>query len=264
MIKKVELYVNTTKDIAFKTASQLEKRLINYGYTITNKNPDLVIGFGGDGTLLNWLIENSYNVKSRYIGINCGSLGFMQDFNVDNISSIDTFIQNIPTYIEEKLNFIKITIITNTNAISYHALNEISIWSKNHKRVETGIYIAGEHLENFAGSGLLFSTPTGSTAQNLSQGGSILFPSFEGIEFTPCGISANNLVRNLRNSICIPKGLDITLEPLNGEEMTIIADNKEVFSGLYDKIIISISDKYMIKLEDKSYSFVAKIRDKLI
>lgn len=265
MIKKVQLYINNTKRNASNIAKELKQKLPQYGYIITDSDPDLVIGFGGDGTLLNWLSDNNYNTKVKYIGINCGTLGFMQDFNSYNM---DEFIRNIPTYVEEKLNFIKLEIVKPNSYSSsnscFYALNEFCIKSNIDKAFRTSVEISGEFLEDFVGEKLLFSTPTGSTAQNRSAHGSILFPSLNIIQMTPSDNAINSCMRSLTSSICIPSNLSISLSPSNHDEIKIISDGKIVYTGLYDKIIISNSDLYMTKLTDKKNSFVSKIREKLI
>ena len=55
MIKKVKLYVNVSKEKAVETADKVKQALLDNGYEIVEEGADLVIGFGGDGTLLKWL-----------------------------------------------------------------------------------------------------------------------------------------------------------------------------------------------------------------
>ena len=107
MIKTIKLFVNTSKEKAFSISKLIEKELLLAGYIITDKNPDLVIGFGGDGTLLRWLSSENYNTTSKYIGVNCGTLGFMQEFEIEDAK---TFAHNIENLAEDKIPFIKIEI----------------------------------------------------------------------------------------------------------------------------------------------------------
>lgn len=264
MIKNVELYVNSSKEKALFLSSTIRDYLISSGYILSdneNVKPDLVIGFGGDGTLLKWLSDNSYSTDAKYIGVNCGTLGFLQDFEV---TDIEDFVNNIPNYIEQKLNFIKLEIIQNNNKYSYFALNDFKILTDNCKALRTQVKIHNELLENFVGTSLIFSGPTGSTANNLSSGGSIICPGIEAIQMTPSEATVNSKIRSLSKSICFPKEETINLVPISSDKIRISADGEVVFVGNYSQITISYSDSYITKLTDTKNNFIKKIREKLI
>lgn len=260
-MKNVQLYVNRTKSDAAFVANNVEEALLENGYTITDENPDLVIGFGGDGTLLNWLKTTDYNTNSKYIGVNCGTLGFMQDFDVTNPES---FVSNIPKYIEERLNFVSLELLVNGEKKSFNALNEFCILNDDDNSFKAKVYIENGFLEDFVGTGFIFSTPTGSTAHNISSIGSILYPGMEAIIMTPSETIVNSKMHCLPKSICIPKDVKITLFPNDEDKIKIISDGGKVYSGNYSKITICYSKSYMTKLINKSSSFTAKIREKLI
>lgn len=264
MLKNIELYVNTRKDKALILSSKLREYLSLCGYTLSyNKNikPDLVIGLGGDGTLLHWLNNNNYNTDTKYIGVNCGTLGFLQDFEVTDIKE---FVNNIPNYIEQHLKFIKLEVIQDNKKYSFFALNDFKISSDNCKALRSQVKINNETLENFIGTSLIFSGPTGSTANNLSAGGSIICPELETIQMTPSEATVNSEIRSLSKSICFPKEYIINLEPITSDEIKIISDGNTVFVGNYSQINISYSDKYITKLTDTKNNFIKKIREKLI
>ena len=262
MQKNIELYVNESKKKALSISKKVKESLLKSGYTIvngTNIAPDIVIGFGGDGTLLKWLNENNYNTKSKYIGINCGTLGFLQDINLDDILN---FSQTQKDFIEEKLHFIEINITQNTNTYVYYALNEFDISAQKTLRVK--VDVNGEWLEMFNGTGMLFCSPTGSTAWNLSSGGCILSPRFEGFQMTPREPILNSKMRCLNRSFCFPKDELVTIYPNDLHKIIVKADNFKVFNGNYSNITVSYSDKFVIKLTDSKYKFITKVREKLI
>lgn len=260
-MKNVQLYVNRIKDDAILIANNVEKELIDKGYNITKTEPDLVIGFGGDGTLIHWLRSTNYNTNSKYIGVNCGTLGFLQDFDVTNP---EAFVNNIPNYVEEKLNFVTLLLYNKDNIITFYALNEFNILNNNDNTFRAKIMIENGFLENFAGTGFIFSTPTGSTAHNISSIGAIIYPGIEAIMMTPSEAIVNSKVRCLSKSVCIPKGIEITLFPGNDDDIKILSDGGKIYTGKYERISISYSNKYMLKLTNKLNNFVSKIREKLI
>lgn len=265
MLNNVELYVNNTKDKAVTLSKEVGGYLDSCGYNLTkdkNIDPDIVIGFGGDGTLLKWLISKNYNTTARYIGINCGTLGFLQDFEVTNVKN---FVDNIPNYCEQKLNFVELKITKSDNKQHlFFALNEFKITTCSAKALRTRVKINNDLLENFVGTGLIFATPTGSTAQNISSVGSIVYPGIEAIQMTPSEATVNSKMRSLSKSICIPKSISINLTPKSPDNIHIISDGNIVYTGSYSKISVTYSNSYVTKLTPTKNSFIKKIRKKLI
>lgn len=258
---KIQLYVNNTKPEAIKLANELKKALISSKYEIVESNADIVIGFGGDGTLLHFLKENHYSVQAKYIGINCGTLGFLQNFNLKNVQE---FVNSLPFLVEQRLKLIQLQLRYGRRLISFRALNEFIIQDGNDKTFRTKLSINDELLENFVGTGLIFSTPTGSTALNLSAGGCVVHPSIEAIQITPREAIANSKMHCLSKSICIPKGYNITLYPNSSETIKIYCDGEKIYSDKYDEINIYYSDYYLTKLTSKKDTFIKTIREKLI
>lgn len=261
MIKKIKLFVNNSKSNAYSISESVKKELITADYEITDTHPDLVIGFGGDGTLLRWLnTENDYT-SCKYIGVNCGTLGFMQEFEIEDAK---LFVQNIPNYIEQKIPFITIEVISADNTLRFNAINDFNVLNGDDKSLRMNIDVGDEFLETFVGTGLIFSSPTGSTAHNLSSIGSIVYPTMEVIQITPQEAIVNSKIRCLPKSICIPKGINISLTPANDDKTKIIADGIKVYHDTFERINIYYSNEYMIKLTDNKSNFIQKVREKLI
>ena len=68
MIKRVKLYVNSSKEKAVITAEKVKQALMQHGYEVVDCDADLVIGFGGDGTLLKWFNEQKELLKKEIHG----------------------------------------------------------------------------------------------------------------------------------------------------------------------------------------------------
>lgn len=261
MKKRVQLYVNATKQEALKLSEQVKDELIVQGYEVVEDEADIIIGFGGDGTLLHLLRRYDYNLSAKYIGVNCGTLGFLQYFN---ISDVREFVKKIPTYMTQYLNCIQIQINSGDEKYTYKAINEFVIQDSQDKTFRAQVNIMLEFLENYVGSGMIFSTPTGSTALNLSAGGCIVHPQIETIQITPREAIANSKMHCLSKSICIPKNYDIILKPNNDSQIKIYADGERVYTGSYDSIWIYYSLDGIKVLRDTDDSFIKTIREKLI
>ena len=260
-MQKIQLYVNSTNVKAKKASERIRKELEQIGYDVVDNNADIVIGFGGDGTLLHFLRSVNYKTKAKYIGINCGTLGFLQDFEVKDIKD---FVQNIPFYVSHKLKFVVACVEVNGEKYEYKALNEIMMQDAENKSFRTTMRIQDEFVQNYVGTGLIFSTPTGSTALNLSAGGSIIHPSLESIQITPREAISNSKMHCLSKSMCLPSNFQITLTPGRDKKIAIYSDGEEVYKGSYDNITISYSNEGILKLANTKDGFVKTIREKLI
>ena len=91
-----------------------------------------------------------------------------------------------------------------------------------------------------------------------------MFPGVEAMQMTPSEAIVNRRLRCLPKSICVPKGISVTLTSINNDKIKIIADGKKIYDGEYIKIRIRYSNSYMIKLTDRKNSFVQTIKEKLI
>ena len=261
MRKRIQLYVNTTKEEAIALAEQVKLELINQEYNVVERNADIIIGFGGDGTLLHLLRESNYNISAEYIGVNCGTLGFLQDFNITNVKE---FVKRIPIYVPQHLRFITLEVEKDGKKYRHTALNEFVIKDSQDRTFRSKISVMDEFLENYVGSGMIFSTPTGSTALNLSAGGAIIHPKLECIQITPREAIANSKMHCLSKSICIPGRYDVLLKPNSNSEVTIYADLESVYVGLYDNIRIYYRKDGLKVLKDGADCFIKTIREKLI
>lgn len=261
-MKKVRLYVNTTKEFALQKEHNIRKELQKQGYEICDKEADIVIGIGGDGTLFHFLRDEQYNVSAKYIGVNCGTLGFLQDFDAKDV---EEFVKYIPKYVAQKLNFVSLEIEYNYETKRFYALNEFSVHHAEYKSFKAGVAIDDCFLENYVGTGIIFSTATGSTALGLSAGGAILHPSIKAIQMTPREAIVNSKMHSLSKSICLPKGTEVILtHGKDSRHISIDGDGEEVYKGPYDRLKISYSTNGITKLRKKQDSFVRTIKEKLI
>lgn len=261
MIKTVKLYINSSKNKAQLVSEKVKQALIDDGYLIVESDADLVIGFGGDGTLLKWISENNYNTNAKYIGINCGTLGFMQDFDIIDAKK---FVDNIPNYMEKQLRYVEMKLDVENKKYTFYAVNEFNILNNEDKTFRSNVNILDEFLETYVGTGLIFATPTGSTARNISSVGSIMFPEIEAMQMTPIEAIVNSKIHCMPKSICIPKGTEVLLTPSGEKAIKIMADGICVYTGEFNQMVVSFSEKHMTVLTDKKNSFVRKIREKLI
>lgn len=215
------------------------------------KELDCAIVIGGDGSL----IEVARLVKSEIpiLGINMGTLGYLTEVE---ISDLDEAIQKIldGNYQVESRMMLDGSFEKRNSDI---ALNDIVVSRKGDLRViHFNLYVNGAFLNSYEADGIIVSTPTGSTAYNLSAGGPVVEPTASMIVLTPICSHALNT-----SSIVLPAEDEIVIEigeGRNGREEEVFvtfdgADMVELRTG--DKVTITKSrhETKLMKLSEVSF-----------
>jgi len=146
---------------------------------------DFAIVFGGDGTILSAARDLS-STGVPVIGVNVGRLGFLAEFGIEDIKKLFGRLTTDSSLIEKRM-MLKCTIANNgKDKLSSTAINEAVINAgPNFGMVDLKVTVNGQSLADCIGDGLIISTPTGSTAYNLSAGGPILSANLSAIVITP-------------------------------------------------------------------------------
>jgi len=146
---------------------------------------DILIVLGGDGTLLH-IAEQAALLSIPVIGINLGYLGFLTEITEMETENALGRILGGPVTIENRL-MLQARLISDgrTNGHRY-ALNDVVI-NKNAQDRLLNLATRADHdsITTYRADGLIFSSPTGSTAYNLSAGGPLVHPGLAAILVTP-------------------------------------------------------------------------------
>ena len=150
-----------------------------------DEDMDILVILGGDGTLLH-VAEQASRFKIPVVGVNLGSLGFLTEVEVgDRYEAIEEIISG-SIVIEDRLMLKTRLKRSGTDSEWRYALNDIVISKGNVDRlVRMETWADEEFITSYKADGLIFSTPTGSTAYNLSAGGPIIHPDMHSIMVTP-------------------------------------------------------------------------------
>lgn len=172
-----------TEDIK-SSFSQLEK--IEYFSTIERmvESCDLVIAAGGDGTIIN-AAKYACSQERPILGVNFGRIGFVAQLEPKELDKLTDIIKG--EYKTEKRMMLKAEIISADGESSVHyALNDVVISRGSYSRIlDFTIGHNEREICSYRADGLIFSTPTGSTAYSLSAGGPVVEPTMNCIVFTP-------------------------------------------------------------------------------
>ncbi len=145
---------------------------------------DLVIVLGGDGTLLS--AARKIRGLDPILGVNLGGLGFLTEFSLDELyPMMDRILEG--RFDTEPRTMLKVQVYRdNTQVAECNVLNDAVINKAALARmIRLHTSVDGEFLNTFRSDGLIVSSPTGSTAYNLSAGGPILYPTLECVTLAP-------------------------------------------------------------------------------
>ncbi|WP_058485273.1 NAD(+)/NADH kinase [Defluviitalea phaphyphila] len=279
-MKTIGLISNTKKDIKLKNTSMIIDWLLKKNCNIyipenisnilnapnlekeenkIYKESDFIIVLGGDGTFLRAAREASlYNTP--ILGINLGTLGFLTEVDKNSSFTVLEKVLNGEYYIETRM-----MLETNVNNNKNHliSLNDVVISRSSLSRIiDFKIYINDKFVDNYTADGVIISSPTGSTAYNLSAGGPILEPSTNMMGITPIcphSLYARSIVVSSEDIITIEIGENLYFD-------IILTIDGQMGYRLKNNDIVSIKKSHYKThlIRTKEYNFYDVLRKKLL
>jgi NAD+ kinase len=203
---------------------------------VVPKDVDWIVVLGGDGTLL-----GAARQVGRYgapiLGVNLGGLGFLTCIPLERLySAVETMVKRRPS--SGKPNDAGDKVLRDeSEVIRFQVLNDVVINKSTLARIiDLDVAVNDVFVTTFRADGLIISTPTGSTAYNLSAGGPILYPTIETFVLTPiCPFTLTN------RPIIVPDSAVVGIElGRESEETVVITFDGQVGFDLHhgDKINI--------------------------
>ena len=193
------------------------------------KKSDFLVTLGGDGTLIS-VARRSFKYQKAVMGINLGTLGFLTDIMPDELN---IFLENFKNNHYRIDNRMMITVQVNGKEVV--AFNDIVISRQTISgMINVDAKVNGRLFNKYNGDGVVISTPTGSTAYNLSCHGPVVYPLTEAFIVTP--ISAHSLTQR---PLVLPVDFQISFENKNQEVANVIIDGQDIYE-LKHKDIITI------------------------
>jgi len=230
---------------------------------MTAQNIKFIVIVGGDGSILRVAGGLSQKDPPPILGVNVGSIGFLDESNGRVIfKDLIKVLKN--EYKIENCSKITPYIVKNSEEFRLdNALNEVLIVSsKSSKVLQVSIKIDGIFLNRIYLDGVIVSTSTGSTAYNLSAGGSIVHPHLEIMQLTPL----NSFARSGLKPIVVPIDSEIEIQLLRPRlDAKIVIDGQKVIKKIHSntKIRIRRSISYTKFIRFKK-SYYTRLRKKII
>ena len=270
-IKTVSIVVKPNHAEALTTAADLSAWLKTKGIeqigepVPADKNgselsADLIVVLGGDGTMISTarFISGS---EVLVLGINYGSLGYLTDFRFEEMfPALESIIAG--QYEIDRREMLEAELIRDGERVaSGRVLNDVVINKAALARIiEVDVKLNGYFVNSFRADGLIVSTPTGSTAYNLSAGGPIIYPSMNGVVMTPiCPFTLTN------RPIVIPGDAEIELSLKDENEGVILTFDGQTGHRMKanDRVVIRKSETSFNLVQPANRNYFDVLRDKL-
>lgn len=188
-VSKIGIITKRNYEPASQFANELADWLTKQNVTVDlnsiHKNLDILVVLGGDGTLLR-TAEQAARHSIPVIGINLGHLGFLTELNKEEAKETLTQILSDSVNVENRLMLKALLKKGDSIETLGYSLNDVVINKNSHDPLlQLSTRANGELITTYKADGLIFSTPTGSTAYNLSSGGPLVYPGLSSVLVTP-------------------------------------------------------------------------------
>jgi len=221
---------------------------------------DLIVVLGGDGTM----ISTSRLIGNREVlvlGINHGSLGYLTEFRIEEMfGALEAILEG--DYAIDRRVMLEIEHLRSGEVLeSGRVLNDLVINKAALARIiEIEVELDNLFVNSFRADGLIVSTPTGSTAYNLSAGGPIVYPSMNAVVLTPiCPFTLTN------RPIVVPDTAAINLHLKNENEGVVITLDGQIGYQMKtgDTVLIRKSPTNFNLVQPPNRNYFDVLRNKL-
>jgi NAD+ kinase len=194
---------------------------------------EMIIVLGGNGTLLS-VARQVWNRDIPILGVNLGGLGFLTEIHLEELYRVmERVLQG--DYTTDERDVLSASVIRRGGKVAeFIVLNDAVINKGALARIiDLETTINGQYVTTFQSDGLIISTPTGSTAYNLSAGGPIVYPSLHSLIITPiCPHTLTN------RPIVIPDDVEVqAFLKSKQEEVILTLDGQQGFPLEYEDVV---------------------------
>ena len=227
-------------------------------HTDLPKELDFLFSLGGDGTFLE-TVNLVRDTGIPVLGVNIGRLGFLSYISQENMAESLESVFSGNYDIEERMLLKVEASGTEMHELDV-ALNEVRIYKNSGSLITVHVKVNDEFLSAYWADGLLLSTPTGSTAYNLSVGGPIVVPESKSFVLSP--IAPHNLTVRplvLPDSAVLQLSVD-TRDP----QFQLALDSRTIDLDVDNTVTIRKADYTLKMVRIENISFYSTLRNKLM
>lgn len=219
---------------------------------------DLAVSLGGDGTFLRtalWVADKRIPI----VGVNTGHLGYLTALTIGQLNQLPGLIASDSLRIESR-SMLEVVAPALPMAVGRFALNEIAILKEESaSMIQASVSLGGMPLADYRADGLIISTPTGSTAYNLSIGGPIVQPTLDVSVISPIAahsLSMRPLVFDARENVeIIPRS--------RARHIRIALDGRSTTLDVNTPVHIRLAPYKVMVMQLSEHTFADVLRNKL-
>jgi NAD+ kinase len=218
---------------------------------------DILVSIGGDGTLIS-VVRRSYKYQLPVLGVHAGKLGFLADLSVEDMKDFVKILKDGDFRIDERA-VLEATIKTENEKSVLYAFNDIVLTRPSiSKMIRIDTLVDDKAFNTYYGDGVIVSTPTGSTAYNLSAGGPVMFPLTNVFALTP--ICPHSLTQR---PVVLPGHFSIDMKTPDKSALVIIDGQDMHEFGYGDTISINLAKNPARLIHRKDFNYFDVLKEKL-
>ena len=233
----------------------LMDKLIELGYEYDDENPNIIFSIGGDGTFLR-SVKFYLDKNPIFVGINTGNLGFLCEFNKNNIDDIFYKID------EKNIKEIKL-IECSYNNLTVYGLNEVRVESLNGTSTLFEVYFNNQYFESVKADGLCVCSSHGSSGINRSMGGALIDTNLDVLEFKEKLPINSKKYKALNSSVVFNGDTNIKIKVNDRYALGVAYDSTFNIDKINTEITIKLSNK-TIKVLSNNVSYLTKIKESFL
>ena len=215
---------------------------------------DLVIGIGGDGSLLH-CARVTAPFETPVLGVKLGQLGFITEVSEHGALDALTHVLDGEGWIEERT-----MLQARVGSDSYLGVNDAVVRCTAVRLISVECEVDGAPVTTYRADGVIVATATGSTGYSLAAGGPVLLPEADEIVLQP--ISSH---LGLSHSLVLPRGVTVSLR-VNGRDGVVLSIDGQIDRPLTDgeEVLVSASEyrARFLRLRPRNY-FYQSLHEKL-
>ncbi len=260
----VQLFLDNNANVLMHSDCKQHFMSFKIEYFDTNQdllsNCDFAVTVGGDGTIIH-TAKFAAIANKALIGVNVGRLGFAANVEPEDVHKLVNLLKG--DYGIQKRMLLDVSIEDDNGKIkNFLAINDAIIARGELSRIiDLEVFHNDNKMSDYRADGLLFSTPTGSTAYSLSAGGPIIEPEMHCILMTP--VCPHSL---FSRSVLFDNKTVITVKaksPDNSKVVLTIDGQESVELKQNQKVIIKQSSLYLNLLTINEQNFYTRLNEKL-